>query len=88
MAQMITDWVMSCGHCIKDSRINHKLNRFPLQNPIVYITAPEYAMQIALLPELPPSGGSESIVTATDVFSRYLFAYTTPEQLRKLYLRL
>ena len=37
-------------------------------------------MQIDLVPRLPPSGGYENIVTAMDVFSRYLFAYTTSNQ--------
>ena len=37
--------------------------------------SPEDAMQIDLLPNLPPSGGYEKIITAMDVFSRYLFAY-------------
>ena len=37
-------------------------------------------MQIDLVPELPPSGGYENIVTAMDVFSRYLFAYLTANQ--------
>ena len=32
-------------------------------------------MQIDLLPELPPSGALENIITAIDVFSRYAFAY-------------
>ena len=32
-------------------------------------------MQIDLLPELPPSGGYENIITAIDVFSKYAFAY-------------
>ena len=32
-------------------------------------------MQIDLLPELPPSGGYENVITAIDVFSRYAFAY-------------
>ena len=32
-------------------------------------------MQFDLVPELPPSGGYENIVTAMDVFSRCLFAY-------------
>ena len=32
-------------------------------------------MQIDLLPDLPPSGGYENIITAIDVFSRYAFAY-------------
>ena len=36
---------------------------------------PEDAMQIDLLPNLPPSGGHENITTAMDVFSRYLFAH-------------
>ena len=36
---------------------------------------PEDALQIDLLPNLPPSGGYENIITALDVFSRYLFAY-------------
>ena len=36
---------------------------------------PEDAMQIDLLPNVPPSGGYENIITAMDVFSRYLFVY-------------
>ena len=32
-------------------------------------------MQFDLLPELPPSGGYEIIITAIDVFLRYAFAY-------------
>ena len=37
-------------------------------------------MQIDLVPGLPPSGGYENIVTAMDVFSRYLFANPTSNQ--------
>ena len=37
-------------------------------------------MQIDLVLELPPSGGYENFVTGLDVFSRYLFAYTTSNQ--------
>ena len=37
-------------------------------------------MQIDLVPGLPPSGGYENIVTAMDVFSRYLFAHPTSNQ--------
>ena len=33
-----------------------------------------------MVPELPPSGGYQNIVTAMDVFSRYLFAYPTANQ--------
>ena len=37
-------------------------------------------MQIDLVPGVPPSGGYENIVTAIDMFSRYLFAYPTANQ--------
>ena len=70
MAQLIREWVLSCEQCLRESRINPRLTRPPLQNPNEYITAPEDAMQIDLVPGLPPSGGYENIVTAIDVFSR------------------
>ena len=70
MAQLIRKWVMSCEQCIRESRIDCSLTLPPLQNPNEHITAPEDAMQIDLVPELPPSGGYENIVTAMDVFSR------------------
>ena len=79
MAQLIRAWVISCEQCIRESRIDRSLNP-PLQNPNEHITAPEDAMQIDLVPELPPSGGYTNIVTAMDVFSRYLFAYPTSNQ--------
>ena len=80
MAQLIREWVMSCEQCIRESRIDRSLTRPPLQNPNEHINAHEDAMQIDLVPELPPSGGNENIVTAMDVFSRYLFAYPTSNQ--------
>ena len=80
MAQLIREWVISCEQCIRESRIDRSLTRPPLQNPNGHITAPEDAMQIDLLPELPPFGGYENFVTAMDVFSRYLFAYPTSNQ--------
>ena len=82
MAQLIREWVMSCEQCIRESRIDCSLTRPPppLQNPNEHITAPDDAMQIDLVPELPPSGGYTNIVTAMVVFSRYLFAYPTSNQ--------
>ena len=80
MAQLIREWVMSCEQCIRESRIDPSLTRPPLQNPNEHITAPEDAIQIDLVPELRPSGDYENIVTAMDVFSRYLFAYPTANQ--------
>ena len=80
MAQLIRQWIMSCEQCLRESRIITRLTRPPLQNPNEYITVPEGAMQIDLVPGLPPSGGYENIVTAMDVFSRYFFAYPTANQ--------
>ena len=80
MAQLISDWAMSCEQCIRESRTNRKLTHLTQQNPNEHIRAPEGATQIDLVPDLPPSGGYENIVTAMDVFSRYLFGYPTPNQ--------
>ena len=66
---------MSCGQCIKEWQIYRSLTRSPLQNLNEHITAPEDAMQIYLVPELPQSGVYEDILTVMDVFSRYLVAY-------------
>ena len=66
--------------CIRESRIDRIFTCPPVQNPNEHITAPEDAMQISLVPELPPSGGYENIVTAMDVFSRYLFSFPTSNQ--------
>ena len=80
MAQLISEWVILCEQCIKESRIGRSLTRPPLQNTNEHITAPKDAMQIDLVPELQPSGGYENIVTAMNAFSRYLFAYPTSNQ--------
>ena len=80
VAHLIRVWVMSCEQCIRESRIERSLTRSTLQDPDEHITAPEDAMQNDLVPELPPSGVYENLVTAMDVFSRYLFAYSTSNQ--------
>ena len=80
MAQLIREWVLSCEQCVRESQINPRLTRLALQNPNEYITAPKDAMQVDLVPGLPPSGGYENIVTAIGVFSRYKFAYPISKQ--------
>ena len=84
MSKLIKQWVISCEPCIRESRIDDRLTRPALQNPIEHITAPEDAMQLDLVPELPPSGCYEYIVTAMDVFSRFLSAYPTAETMAKV----
>ena len=70
MAKLIRQWVISCEQWIRESRVDDRLTRPALQNPIEHITAPEDGMQRDLVPELPPSGGYENIVTTMDVLSR------------------
>ena len=53
MAHVIRQWVMSCEQCVRESRRVDRLTRPALQNPSEQITAPEDAMQIDLVPELP-----------------------------------
>ena len=71
---------MSCEQSIRESRVDDRLTRPALQNLNEHVTAPQDAMQIDLVLEMPPSGGYENIVTAMDVFSRYLFSYPTSSQ--------
>ena len=82
-AQLIQQRVMSCEQCIRESRVDDRLTRPALQNLSEHITAPEDAMQIYLVRELPPCGGYEDILTAMNVFSRYIFAYPTSNQMLK-----
>ena len=80
MAEPITEWVMSCQECIRESRIDRTFTHLPLLSPHEHNTAPEDAKQIYFGPELASSGGYENIVTAVDVFTLYLFAYATYNQ--------
>ena len=86
--ELIREWVMSCHQCIRESTTDRSLTRTPLQIPNEHITAPEDAMRIDLVPELPPSGGYENTVTAMDVFFRHLFAYKTSNQDAKVNAKL
>ena len=90
LAQLIREWVMSCEQCLRETRIKPRLAHPPLQNPNEYITAPEDAMQIDLLPRLAQSGGYENIMTAMDMFSA-IYLHTrhlirTPKQSPKFFL--
>ena len=78
---------MPSKQCIRGSPTDCSLTRVHLRNSNEHITAFEDAMQIDLVPELPPSGGRETVVTAVDVFSRCLFAYPTSHQDAKFFVK-
>ena len=67
--------VQGCETCIKDKKIKNTSITPELLNLPEWDLDPKDALQIDLLPNLPPSGGYENIITTLDVFSRYLFAY-------------
>ena len=75
MAKHVKKWVQGCEQCAKDKRVPNATITPELLNLPEWDLGPEDAMQIDLLPNLPPSGGYENVLTAIDVFSRYLFAY-------------
>ena len=75
LAKYIKKWVMTCQICIQTKRINNDLLRTELLNCPEWDLGPEDILQMDILPNLPPSGGYDHIITAIDVFSRYLFAY-------------
>ena len=80
LEQLIREWVKSCEKCIKESRVDRSFTRPALEDHNGHNNWPEETMQVDLVPELPPSGGSDIIVTAMDVISRLLFAYPTSNQ--------
>ena len=68
MAQSNKEWDETCEQCIRELKIDCRLNCLPLQHPKKHIATAEDAMQINLMPQLRPSSGYENTVTAMDVF--------------------
>ena len=75
IAKHVKKWVEGCEQCARDKRVPNATITAELFNLSDWDLGPEDAMQIDLLPNLPSSGGYENVLTAIDVFSRYLFAY-------------
>ena len=75
MAQLIRNWSCHARKAMRNAWFDNRFAHPFLQNPSERITGPKNAMQIDSVPEVSPSGGSEIIVIAIDVFSRYLFVY-------------
>ena len=75
IGKIVKQWVQGCEICMKDKRTKNPSITPELLNLPEWDLGPENDLQIDLLPNLPPSGGYENIITALDVFSKYLFAY-------------
>ena len=76
IATNVRIWVRDCEICIQDQRIKNAQITPELIHVPEWDLGPEDLMQIDCLPELPPRGGCENIITAIVVFSRCAFAYT------------
>ena len=79
IAKHVKKWVEGCETCARDKRVPNNTITPELLNLPEWDLGPEDAMQIDLLPNLPTSGGYQTVMTAMDVFSRYLFAYPLVE---------
>ena len=79
IAKHVKKWVEGCVTCAKDKRVPNNTITPELLNLPEWDLGPEDAMQIDLLPNLPTSGGYQTVMTPIDVFSRHLFAYPLVE---------
>ena len=75
IAKHVKMWVEGCEICAKDKHVPKNAITPELLNLPEWDLGPEDAMQIDLLPNLPASGGYQTVMTAIDFFSRYFFAY-------------
>ena len=75
MAKHVKKWVEGCEQCAKDKRNPNRTITPELLKLPEWDHGPGDAMQINLLPTLPPCERYENVLTANDVFSQYLFAY-------------
>ena len=67
--------VKGCEQCAKDKQVPNATITSELLILSYWDPRPKDAIQIDQLPNLPPGGGYENVLTATDFFSQYLFAY-------------
>ena len=79
VAKHVKNGVEGCEICAKDKRVSNNSITPELLNLPEWDLGPEDAMQIDLLPNLPTSGGYQTIMTAIDVFCKYLYAYPLVE---------
>ena len=78
IAERIRQWVLNCKDCIKNKRrISYSQIRLTIINNTEHVLGPEDFLEINIIPNLPSFAGYQNIITMIDVFSRFLFAYST-----------
>ena len=75
VAKHVKQWVEGCETCARDKRVPNNLITPEMLNLPEWDLGPEDAMQIDLLPNLPTSGGYQTVMKDIDVLSRCFFTY-------------
>ena len=75
MAARIAHHISRCTECMQTKRIDKRSITPPMIDTSKLALGPEDALQMDIVPFDEPSGGYHAIITAMDVFSRYLFTY-------------
>ena len=75
MAARIAHHISRCTDCMQTKRTDKRSITPPMIDTSKLALGPEDALQMDIVPFDEPSGGYNAIVTAMDVYSRYLFTY-------------
>ena len=75
LASRIAEHIIQCKKCLQIKRTEHHFFTPPMINTSKPAMGPEEALQLDIVPFDEPSNRYTAIVTARDVFSRYLFTY-------------
>ena len=78
--EQLVNYIKNCLTCNQIKPIPKSLRTPPLQEMMTEVGLPAEAMQIDIVGKLPDANGYKYILTAIDVFSRYLFAIPLREQ--------
>ena len=75
MSVRIAHHISRCTECMQMKRADKRSITPPMIDTSKMALGPEDALQMDIVPFDEPSGGYTAIITAMDVFSRYLFTY-------------
>ena len=75
LAAKIAKHINQCMKCMQTKRTDNRLLTPPMIDTSKLALGPEDALQMDIVPFDEPSNGFTAIVTAMDIFSRYLFTY-------------
>ena len=75
LAAKIAKHINQCMKCMRTKRTDNRLLSPPMIDTSKLALGPEDALQMDIVPFDEPSNGFTAIVTAMDIFSRYLFTY-------------